>query len=89
MVGGSFAIYRGVAELCTLRYRDSEALYVGLTDTAYCSLRSQLLMALHDVGHQELCTQVSYTIITYLAVFILLTISNFSIISLRNLRFLR
>ena len=58
MVGGSFTIYKGIVDLCVAKYRDSEALYVGLKETAYCSLRSQLLMALHDAGANELCSRV-------------------------------
>lgn len=58
MVGGSFTIYKGIVDLCAAKYRDSEGLYVGLKETAYCSLRSQLLMALHDAGANELCSKV-------------------------------
>ena len=60
MVGGSFTIYKGIVDLCVAKYRDSEALYIGLKETAYCSLRSQLLMALHDAGANELCSRVGY-----------------------------
>lgn len=59
MVGGSFKIYKGIADLCAAKYRDSEGLYVGLKETAYCGLRSQLLMALHDNGANELCSKVA------------------------------
>lgn len=59
MVGGSFTIYKGIVDLCVAKYRDSEGLYVGLKDTAFCSLRSQLLMALHDAGANELCSKAS------------------------------
>ena len=58
MVGGSFTIYKGIVDLCAAKYRDSEGLYVGLKETAYCSLRSQLLMAIHDSGANELCSKV-------------------------------
>ena len=60
MVGSSFKIYKGIADLCTAKYRDSEGLYVGLKETAFCSLRSQLLMALHDSGANELCGKVAF-----------------------------
>ena len=58
MVGTSFSIYQGIADLCTAKYRDSEGVYVGLKEAAYCSLRCQLLMSLHDNGANELCAQV-------------------------------
>lgn len=57
-MGGSFKIYKGIVDLCAAKYRDSEGLYVGLKETAFCSLRSQLLMALHDSGANELCSKV-------------------------------
>ncbi|PSC68506.1 Negative elongation factor B [Micractinium conductrix] len=59
MVGRSRQIYKGIVELCMLRYRDSESLYVGMPEAALCALRSQLLMALHDLGETELCTKES------------------------------
>ena len=62
MVGGSFTIYKGIVDLCAAKYRDSEGLYVGLKETAFCSLRSQLLMALHDSGANELCSKVHGTL---------------------------
>ena len=58
MVGGSFKIYKGIVDLCSAKYKASEGLYVGLKETAFCSLRSQLLMALHDSGANELCNKV-------------------------------
>ena len=58
MVGGSRAIYAGIVSLINLKLRDSEALYLGLREAALCSLRSQLLMALHDSGATELCSKV-------------------------------
>ena len=58
-MGGSFSIYQGIADLCTAKYRDSEGVYVGLKESAFCSLRCQLLMALHDTGANELCANVS------------------------------
>jgi Cofactor of BRCA1 (COBRA1) len=51
-------VYRGVVELCVVRYRDAEGLYVGTREAAFCALRAQLLMALHDAGATELCSQV-------------------------------
>ena len=58
MVGRSAPIYRGVVELCAVRLRDSEAPYLGVKEAAYCSLRSQLLMALHDGGANEITSKV-------------------------------
>uniref|UniRef100_A0A1D1ZVX3 Negative elongation factor B n=1 Tax=Auxenochlorella protothecoides TaxID=3075 RepID=A0A1D1ZVX3_AUXPR len=57
MVGGGRQIYRGLAELCAARFRDGDALYVGVPEAALCTLRSQLLMALHDLGQAELCSR--------------------------------
>ncbi|PRW60598.1 Negative elongation factor B [Chlorella sorokiniana] len=57
MVGRSRQIYKGVVELIVTRYRDSDSLYVGMQEAALCALRSQLLMALHDLGETELCTK--------------------------------
>lgn len=54
----SAQVYRGVVELCVVRYRDAEGLYVGTREAAFCALRAQLLMALHDAGATELCSQV-------------------------------
>ncbi len=50
-------MYRGVVELCVVKYRDAEGLYVGTREAAFCALRAQLLMALHDAGATELCSQ--------------------------------
>ena len=58
MVGRSAPIFRGVVELCAVRLRDSEAPYLGVKEAAYCSLRSQLLMALHDGGANEITSKV-------------------------------
>ena len=55
---GSANVYRGIVDLCVAKYRDSEGLYIGLKETAFCSLRSQLLMALHDAGANDLCSKV-------------------------------
>lgn len=51
-------MYKGISELCMLKYRDSEGLYVGLTEAAFCTARSQLLMNLHDANLTDLCKQV-------------------------------
>ena len=37
-----------IVELCVVKYRDSESLYMGAKELSYCTLRAQLLMALHD-----------------------------------------
>lgn len=55
-------VYRGVVELCVVKYRDAEGLYVGMREAAFCALRGQLLMALHDAGANELCAQVRRTV---------------------------
>lgn len=65
MVGNSFAIYQGIADLCTVQYRDSEGVYVGLKEAAFCSLRCQLLMALHDNGENELCSKVIFVSVLF------------------------
>ncbi|KAK9862457.1 hypothetical protein WJX84_012054 [Apatococcus fuscideae] len=57
MVGTSPAIYRGVSELCVMKFRDSDKVVVGQQEAALCTLRSQLLMSLHDISASELCTQ--------------------------------
>ena len=36
---------QGIVELCILRYRDSDSLYVGLQEAALCALRSQVSTA--------------------------------------------
>lgn len=58
MVGRSHAIYKGIMDLCCARLRDSESAYCGVKEAAYCSLRSQLLMALHDANIVELTSKV-------------------------------
>lgn len=60
-------VYKGIVELCVVRYRDSQALYIGVQETAYASLRAQLLMALHDAGSTELlakepCHKLAWTL---------------------------
>ena len=57
MIGRSGAIYWGIVELIVMRLRDSEGLVLCLRETALCSLRSQLLMALHDANATELCNK--------------------------------
>lgn len=58
MVGKSHAIYKGIMDLCAVRLRDSESAYCGVKEAAYCCLRSQLLMALHDANIIELTSKV-------------------------------
>lgn len=58
MVGASLPIYRGIMELCMLKYRDSDKPFVGQQEADLCSLRSQLLMSLHDMGALDICQQV-------------------------------
>ena len=60
MVGRSHAIYKGIMDLCCARLRDSESAYCGVKEAAYCSLRSQLLMALHDANIVELTSKVGF-----------------------------
>ncbi|KAJ9523865.1 hypothetical protein QJQ45_020067 [Haematococcus lacustris] len=66
MVGGSQKIYNQIVELCMVKYRDSEGLYVSHADLSYCTLRSQLLMALHDdsspVAATDKCHKLAWTI---------------------------
>ncbi|BDA45944.1 Negative elongation factor B [Coccomyxa sp. Obi] len=57
MVGKSHAIYKGIMDLCAVRLRDSESAYCGVKEAAYCCLRSQLLMALHDANIIELTSK--------------------------------
>ncbi|KAK9843275.1 hypothetical protein WJX74_009608 [Apatococcus lobatus] len=57
MVGPSEPIYRGIMELCMLKFRDSDKPYVGQQEADLCSLRSQLLMSLHDISAVEICNQ--------------------------------
>lgn len=60
MVGRSHAIYKGIMELCSARFGgDSETPYCGVKEAAYCSLRSQLLMALHDANIVEITSKVA------------------------------
>ena len=41
-------IYRGIIDLTVTKFRDSDSLYIGIKETGYCILRSQLLMTCHD-----------------------------------------
>lgn len=59
MAGRSLAIYNGLADLCRVRLRDSESPYCGVKEASYCTLRSQLLMALHDNNISEITSKVS------------------------------
>ena len=45
---GLLQIYRGIIDLTVTKFRDSDSLYIGIKETGYCILRSQLLMACHD-----------------------------------------
>ena len=58
MSGRSLAIYNGLADLCRVRLRDSESPYPGVKEASYCTLRSQLLMALHDSNVSEITSKV-------------------------------
>uniref|UniRef100_A0A7S0RMM1 Uncharacterized protein n=1 Tax=Chlamydomonas leiostraca TaxID=1034604 RepID=A0A7S0RMM1_9CHLO len=66
MVGSSQKIYNQVVELCVVKFRDSDALYVGHKELSYCTLRTQLLMALHDdnstVASKDRCHELAWTI---------------------------
>ena len=58
MAGRSLAIYNGLADLCRVRLRDSESPYSGVKEASYCTLRSQLIMALHDNNISEITSKV-------------------------------
>ena len=49
-----------------VKYRDSEGLYCGFNELSYCTLRSQLLMALHDdnnpVASRDRCHELAWTL---------------------------
>ena len=55
-----------VVELCLVKYRDAEGLYCGSAELSYCTLRSQLLMALHDdnnpVSSRDRCHELAWTL---------------------------
>lgn len=55
MVGSSPRVFQGVIRMCVERMRDSEGNYLSRQVQAMCTLRSQLLMAVHDSGAAELC----------------------------------
>ena len=50
MVGRSQRIYKGLATLCAQRLKDAQGLVMGMQEGALCTLRSQLLMTLHDAN---------------------------------------
>ena len=58
MAGRSLAVYNGLADLCRARLRDSESPYCGVKEASYCTLRSQLIMALHDNNISEITSKV-------------------------------
>ena len=100
MVGTSEKIYNQILELCMVKYRDSETLYLGAKvgglclfywkgsplystfhpyvtsihplchsdpqELSYCTLRSQLLMAIHDdscsVASRDGCHELAWTL---------------------------
>lgn len=66
MVGTSPKIYNQIVELCVVKYRDSDGLYVGHKELSYCTLRTQLLMALHDdnspVAPKDRCHELAWTL---------------------------
>ena len=49
-----------------VKYRDSDSLYVGFKEQSYCTLRAQLLMALHDdnipVAARDKCHELAWTL---------------------------
>jgi negative elongation factor B len=53
-------------ELCVVKYRDSESLYLGAKELSYCTLRAQLLMTLHDdscaVAAKDRCHELAWTL---------------------------
>ena len=55
MVGNSTKIYRGISDICTVRYSDPESMYVGMKEAAICACRTQLLMSLHENGQATVC----------------------------------
>ncbi|GLC43520.1 hypothetical protein PLESTM_001482300 [Pleodorina starrii] len=66
MVGSSPKIYNQIVELCTVKFRDAEGLYVGVRECSYAALRAQLLMALHDdnnpVAPRDRCHELAWTL---------------------------
>lgn len=71
MVGSSPSVYRGIIDLCTVRFREQDSekqtQSVGMKDAALCALRSQLLMAMHDAGETSItsgdsCHKLAWTL---------------------------
>lgn len=67
MVGTSLKIYSNIIELCVVKFRDSDAAYISLREASYCSLRFQVLMALHDenvrsIFERERCHELAWTL---------------------------
>lgn len=66
MVGNSQKIYNQIVELCVVKYRDSDSLYPGFKELSYCTLRTQLLMGLHDdnnaVAVKDRCHELAWTL---------------------------
>lgn len=58
-----------MVELCKVKYLDNDkhsTLYVGHKEASYCTLRAQLLMALHDVNSpvapRDRCHELAWTL---------------------------
>eukprot|EP00983_Pelagomonas_calceolata_P103674 1158938-Pelagomonas_calceolata.AAC.6 len=55
-----------LARSLKLTHRDAEGLYVGFKELSYCTLRAQLLMALHDdnsaVATRDACHELAWTL---------------------------
>jgi negative elongation factor B len=71
MVGASPSVYRGIVDLCTVRFEkideEKQTQSVGMKDAALCALRSQLLMAMHDAGETSItsgdsCHKLAWTL---------------------------
>eukprot|EP00195_Chlamydomonas_chlamydogama_P014869 CAMPEP_0202909070 /NCGR_PEP_ID=MMETSP1392-20130828/48159_1 /ASSEMBLY_ACC=CAM_ASM_000868 /TAXON_ID=225041 /ORGANISM="Chlamydomonas chlamydogama, Strain SAG 11-48b" /LENGTH=701 /DNA_ID=CAMNT_0049598681 /DNA_START=412 /DNA_END=2517 /DNA_ORIENTATION=- len=66
MVGSSQKIYNQIVELCVVKYRDGDGIYAGFKELSYCTLRVQLLMALHDdnnaVSAKDRCHELAWTL---------------------------
>lgn len=64
MVGGSTAIYRGISDICTVRFTDPDSIYVGMKEAAVCACKTQLLMSLHESGEAKVCaTESSFSLV--------------------------
>lgn len=60
---GAAQVYKGIIDLCVAKFRESSSLYIGVKEAAYCSMRSQLLMAIHDSGADaaaNVCNKVGF-----------------------------